>query len=177
MLAVKLGCRLADSKFSPVGGWRVKGRNTSAPALIRSASVPCGTNSSSISPARYLSVNARGSDDFGNEQIILATMPASIIAAIPIRPLPALLLMTVRYLGRLSTNAWMSSIGAPDPPKPPIITTAPSPILATASARLSDRLSNELSQKNAAYLARAPSSLIRKIDGCDNCSARRLFFR
>jgi hypothetical protein len=29
----------------------------------------------------------------------------------------------------------MSSIGAPEPPKPPIITVAPSPIPATASAK------------------------------------------
>ena len=42
------------------------------PARMRSASVPCGTSSSSISPARYLSVKARGSDERGNEQIILA---------------------------------------------------------------------------------------------------------
>jgi hypothetical protein len=66
---------------------------------MRSANVPCGTSSSAISPARYLSVKALGSAERGNEHTILATMPASIIAAMPIRPLPALLLTTVRFLG------------------------------------------------------------------------------
>ena len=85
-------------------------------ARMRSASVPCGTSSSPIWPARYFSVKARGSDERGNEQTILATMPASIIAAMPMRPLPALLLMTVSRAGLpvalyRSISAWMSSIG------------------------------------------------------------------
>src|SRR5690606_23455715 len=107
----------------------------------RSASVPCGTSSSSISPARYLSVKARGSEDLGKEQIIFLTMPASIIAAMPMRPLPALLLITVRFFGPLSIRAWMSSMGAPEPPKPPIMMVAPSLISDTASATLETVLS------------------------------------
>ena len=88
-------------------------------------------------PARYFSVKARGSAERGNEQIIFVTMPASIIAAMPIRPLPALLLMTVRFFGlpvarKRSISAWISSIGAPEPPKPPIINVMPSSMPATA---------------------------------------------
>ena len=54
--------------------------------------------------------------------------------------------MTVRFRGLpvaryRSIRAWISSIGAPDPPKPPIITAAPSGISATASANVAMRLS------------------------------------
>lgn len=66
---------------------------------MRSASVPCGTSSNLMSPERYFSVNTRGSAERGKEQTILATMPCSIIAAMPTWPLPALLLMTVRFDG------------------------------------------------------------------------------
>ncbi|MOA42877.1 hypothetical protein D3C78_1649700 [compost metagenome] len=63
-------------------------------------------------------------------------MPASIIAAMPMRPLPALLLMTVRFFGPLSISAWISSMGAPEPPKPPIMIVAPSPMPESASSAL-----------------------------------------
>ena len=39
------------------------------------------------------------------KQTILRTIPASIIAAMPMRPFPALLLMTVRFFGPLSIRA------------------------------------------------------------------------
>ncbi|EGE61065.1 hypothetical protein RHECNPAF_1260044 [Rhizobium etli CNPAF512] len=41
----------------------------------------------------------------------------------------------------MSIRAWINSIGAPEPPKPPIMTVAPSPISETASAVLPTVLS------------------------------------
>ena len=116
------------------------------PARMRSASVPCGTSSSSIAPARYFSVKARGSDVRGNEQTIFRTMPWSIMAAMPTRPVPALLLMTVRPFGlpvarKRSISAWINSTGEPEPPNPPIITVASSGMSAIASASVGTLLS------------------------------------
>ena len=67
-------------------------------------------------------------------------MPAPIIAAMPILPLPALLLITVKFEGLLaarnrSINAWINSIGVSDPPKPPIIRAALTVIQDTACPR------------------------------------------
>jgi hypothetical protein len=59
-------------------------------------------------------------------QITFATRPCPIKAASPTSPEPVLLLITVRPRAPWSIRAWISSIGAPDPPKPPIITVAPS---------------------------------------------------
>ena len=85
-------------------------------------------------------VNTTGSAERGKEQINLRTMPTSISAASPTWPFPALLLTTVRSRGcpvamKRSIKAWISSIGAPDPPKPPIMTVIPSSTPATAVAR------------------------------------------
>jgi hypothetical protein len=85
------------------------------------------------------SVKATGSTDRGNEQISFLTMPCSIRAASPTWPLPALLLTMVRLVGlplarKRSIRAWISSIGAPEPPKPPIITVDPLVMLATAAS-------------------------------------------
>ena len=115
------------------------------PARMRSASVPCGTSSSSIFPARYCSVKARGSAERGNEQIIFFTMPASIIAAMPTAAVAGIV-VDHRQIVRMpvcherSISAWISSIGAPEPPKPPIMTVMPSWMPATAVREIADCL-------------------------------------
>ena len=91
-------------------------------------------------------LNASALDERGKEQTILATIPALIIAAMPMPPLPALLLITVSWPGlpvarKRSISAWISSTGAPEPPNPPIITVAPSAISATASSTVETVLS------------------------------------
>src|SRR6478609_8478160 len=105
-------------------------------ARIRSARLPCGTSSSSISPARYFASNWWLSCCRGNEQMTRRTRPAPMSAARPTSPLPALLLTTVRSRVPLSTRASMSSTGCPAGPKPPMSTVAPSGMSATASIAL-----------------------------------------
>ena len=65
-------------------------------ARIRSASVPCGTISSSILPARYSSSNTTEPTLRGKVQIILRTRPSSISRASPAWPVPALLATQTR---------------------------------------------------------------------------------
>jgi hypothetical protein len=52
-----------------------------------------------------------------------------------------LLLTTVRRLAPWSMSAWISSMGLPASPKPPIITVAPSKTSATAARASAMRLS------------------------------------
>src|SRR5690606_4664327 len=106
-------------------------------ARMRSASVPCGTSSSSSSPARYSPSNTQESAWRGNEQMILRTRRALSRAATPSSALPALLFTTVRSRAPCAIRASISSPGTPTPPKPPISTVAPSKMSATAASRLS----------------------------------------
>ena len=103
------------------------------PAWILAARFPCGTSSSSISPARYSASNTCESVCRGNEQMIFFTRLALSSAASPVSPLPALLLTIVRSLAPRSMRASISSPGMPAVPKPPIITVAPSKTSATAA--------------------------------------------
>ena len=125
------------------------------PARSRSASVPCGTTSSSILPAPYNSSNTSDRDERGNEQMILETRPASNNAARPMWPLPALLLTTVRSLVPWSMRAWISSVGLPASPKPEINTVSPSLTSATASAGVGMRLSIIRGPMNAGFRPRS----------------------
>ena len=93
---------------------------------MRSARLPCGTSSSSISPARYSASNTCESTWRGNEHRILRTRFAFSSAARPVSPLPALLLTMVRSRAPCAISASISSDGMPAVPKPPIITVAPS---------------------------------------------------
>ena len=95
-------------------------------ARMRSARLPCGTSSSSSLPLRYRPSNTCESAWRGNEQMILRTRPAFSSAARPVSPLPALLLTIVRSRAPCAISASISSFGWPAPPKPPIITVAPS---------------------------------------------------
>src|SRR5580658_368402 len=113
----------------------VKNAGTPAPAArMRSASVPCGTISNSILPARYSVSNTTGSEDRGKEQMILATRPSSIRCARPTWPTPALLQATVRLVAPCSISPSISAFGWPTAPKPPTSTVAPSSMPAMASA-------------------------------------------
>src|SRR5438552_9789723 len=103
------------------------------PAWILAARFPCGTSSSSISPARYSASNTCESVCRGNEQMIFFTRLALSSAASPVSPLPALLLTIVRSLAPRSMRASINSPGMPAVPKPPIITVAPSKTSATAA--------------------------------------------
>jgi hypothetical protein len=117
---------------TPVG---VKNAPTPAPAArMRSASVPWGTISSSILPARYNSSNTVEVALRGNEQMILRTRPASISPASPPLPPPALLATTTRSFTPVSISASTRALGWPTAPKPPSSTVMPSRTPFSASA-------------------------------------------
>src|SRR5699024_4053633 len=69
--------------------------------------------------------------------MILFTRRSLISNASPASACPALLLTMVRSVAPLSSRAWMSSIGRPASPNPPISTVEPSVIFATAAAAVS----------------------------------------
>src|SRR3546814_6193434 len=91
-------------------------------AWMRAARLPCGTSSSSISPALYAASKCHESLCRGNEQTTLRTRLLAISAASPASPLPALLLMMVSPRAPCSMSASISSSGMPAVPKPPTIT-------------------------------------------------------
>lgn len=96
---IKFSYYLAFGEFRAIGCRRVERRDTSA-------TCPDTLSKRSL---RYKfqidftgNIFVRESARIGrprNEQIILRTIPASIIAAMPMRPLPALLLITVKFFG------------------------------------------------------------------------------
>src|SRR5262245_11081309 len=102
-------------------------------ARMRSARLPCGTSSSSISPARYNASKMCESTWRGNEHRILRTRRAFSSAASPVSPLPALLLTMVRSFAPCAMSASISSAGIPAGPNPPIKIVAPSGTSASAS--------------------------------------------
>src|SRR5882672_7986644 len=101
---------------------------------MRSDSVPCGTISSSIFPARYASWKWCESTWRGYEQMSLRMRPALKSAAIPISPLPALLLTMVRSFAPCAMSASTNSSGTPAPPNPPTRMVAPSRTSASAAS-------------------------------------------
>ena len=70
----------------------------------------------------------------GKLQMIFLTRLAFNNAAKPVSPLPALLLIKVRFFAPCAINPSINSSGMPAVPKPPIITVAPSGTSATACA-------------------------------------------
>ncbi len=110
-------------------------------ARIRSASVPCGTISSSIRPAVYSASNTTEPAERGKEQIICRTRPSSISRASPACPVPALLATQTRSVAPCSISPSIRAFGCPTEPKPPISTTEPSATPSSASAIVRTRLS------------------------------------
>ena len=109
------------------------------PARMRSISVPCGTSSSSTSPARYCRSKR------------LVRPPDARIAKVAITrancrrshssssrsPSPMLFAIAVSPVGPARASARIRFEGEPAEMKPPTITLAPSPIPATASSGVS----------------------------------------
>src|SRR3990170_2510125 len=110
-------------------------------ARMRSASVPWGTSSSSISPARYALSKCQESLWRGNEHRIFFTRFLPISAASPASALPALLFTTVRSFAPCARSASISCAGMPALPKPPIMIVAPSGTSASASSAVAMNLS------------------------------------
>src|SRR5262245_23256543 len=102
------------------------------PARMRSASVPCGLNSSCSSPARYWRSNSLFSPTY--EEIILAI--CRVFSSLP-RPnwsTPALFDTTVSPCTPDSHNATIRFSGMPHRPKPPHITLIPSRTTSASAA-------------------------------------------
>src|SRR5882672_1034872 len=94
------------------------------PARMRSASVPCGLNSSSNSPARYWRSNSLFSPTY--EEIILRIWRVCSSNPKPTPSRPALLDTTVRLPMPDACNASIRFSGIPQAPKPPHIRVMPS---------------------------------------------------
>src|ERR1700722_10379710 len=91
---------------------------------MRSASVPCGLNSSSNSPARYCRSNSLFSPTY--EEIILRICRVCSSKPSPTPSSPALLDTTVRSRTPDACKASMRFSGMPQAPKPPHIRVMPS---------------------------------------------------
>src|SRR3954447_11913462 len=102
------------------------------PARSRSASVPCGVSSSSISPLRYWRANSLFSPTY--EPIARRMRPAARSSPSPQPSTPRLLDTISRSVVSLASSARISSIGTPLRPNPPTAIDAPSGMSATASA-------------------------------------------
>src|SRR3954452_13945226 len=109
------------------------------PARSRSARVPCGVSSSSISPPRYWRANSLFSPTY--EPMARRMRPAASSRPRPQPSTPRLLETISRSVVPLASSARISSIGTPLRPKPPTAIDAPSGMSATASAAEATRLS------------------------------------
>ncbi len=101
---------------------------------MHSARIPCGTTSSSISPARKRPSNTQEPAWCGKEQVIFRTRRVFNNAAGPASPLPALLETMVRSLAPWAIRASTRWNGMPAVPKPPTRMVEPSAIPDTASS-------------------------------------------
>src|SRR4051794_20266137 len=102
------------------------------PARIRSASVPCGTNSTSSSPARYCRSNSPFSPTY--DDTILRICFVCRRRPRPQSSTPALLETQVRSFTPRLTSALIRFSGMPQRPKPPTTSVAPSATSRTASS-------------------------------------------
>src|ERR1051326_706706 len=102
------------------------------PVRIRSASVPCGQNSTSSSPARYCRSNSPFSPTY-DETIFLICFVCSSRPR-PQSSTPALFETHVRPLTPRLTIALMRFSGIPQRPKPPTTSVMPSAMSLTASS-------------------------------------------
>src|SRR5437764_8053696 len=105
-----------------------------APARMRSAIVPCGRISSSISPRAKTSSNSTEPRLRAKLHTILRTRPSPISRATPSRPRPAVLWTTVSSLAPVSMRPSIKALGSPTWAKPAISTVEPSLMPASASA-------------------------------------------
>src|SRR5690606_1318444 len=133
-------CSLPSATIVPTPV-RVKNAGMPAPpARSLSASVPCGVNSSSSSPARYWRSNSLFSPTY--EAIILRICRVVSNWPKPKPSTPALLLMQVRFLTPESRSAAIRASGMPHRPKPPTAIIWPSSTTpASASSALAYTLS------------------------------------
>src|SRR3954470_11745618 len=102
------------------------------PARSFSASVPCGVNLSSNSPARYWRSNSLFSPTY--DEIIFLIWRVCSSSPRPKPSTPALLEMAVRFLAPESRTAAISASGMPHRPKPPTASTCPSLITPSSAA-------------------------------------------
>src|SRR5436853_827126 len=102
------------------------------PARIRSASVPCGQNSTSSSPARNCRSNSAFSPTY--DETILRICRVCSSRPRPQSSTPALFETQVRFFTPRLTNALMRFSGIPQRPKPPTTSVAPSKTSRTASS-------------------------------------------
>src|SRR5436190_11205216 len=101
------------------------------PARMRSASVPCGQNSTSSSPARNCRSNSAFSPTY--DEIIFRICRVCSSRPRPQSSTPALFETQVRPFTPRSTSALMRFSGMPQSPKPPTTSVAPSKMSRTAS--------------------------------------------
>src|ERR1051325_4082883 len=102
------------------------------PARMRSASVPCGQNSTSSSPARNWRSNSAFSPTY--DETILRICRVCSSRPRPQSSTPALLETQVRFFTPRLTSALMRFSGMPQRPKPPTTSVAPSNTSRTASS-------------------------------------------
>ena len=94
------------------------------PARSRSASVPCGLNSTSSCPARYCAAKSLFSPTY--EASTLRTCPVSSSTPSPLPSTPMLLDTMVRSRTPESRTASIRSTGMPQSPNPPTAISWPS---------------------------------------------------
>src|ERR1700756_5531748 len=102
------------------------------PARIRSASVPCGQNSTSSSPARDCRSNSAFSPTYDDTIFRICFVCRS--RPRPPSSTPALFETQVRFFTPRFTSALMRFSGIPQRPKPPTTSRAPSGTSFTASS-------------------------------------------
>src|SRR4051812_17204838 len=102
------------------------------PVRIRSASVPCGQNSTSSSPARYCRSNSAFSPTYDETIFLICFVCSS--SPRPQSSTPALLETHVSCFTPRFTSALMRFSGIPQSPKPPTTSVAPSATSFTASS-------------------------------------------
>src|SRR5437870_797533 len=102
------------------------------PARIRSASVPCGTNSTSSSPDRNWRSNSAFSPTYDDTILRICFVCSS--SPRPQSSTPALLETHVKFLTPSFTSALIRFSGIPHNPKPPTTSVAPFWTSRTASS-------------------------------------------
>src|SRR5689334_18777303 len=109
------------------------------PARSRSASVPCGTSSTSSSPDRNCRSNSLFSPTY--EPVVRRIRFADSSIPRPHSSTPQLLLTVSRSVTPASSSASISAVRIPHRPKPPTASDEPSAMSATASTALPTTLS------------------------------------
>jgi hypothetical protein len=109
------------------------------PARSRSASVPCGVNSTSTSPARYWRANSLFSPTY--EAITRRIRCWASRSPRPSPSVPQLFDTTSRSPAPVPDSARISTLGIPHKPNPPTASDAPDGTSPTASAALATSLS------------------------------------